>query len=265
MAETRRLLRDGLRLWGVPALVDTTELLATELLTNALQYTGGGAVLTVTLSPGPDHRLRVEVRGLAGRPRPAAVPRQQAGAEQGTSGRGLLLVEALADAWGVQTRGGRQGGVVRTEGDSGVTAARTPPVWRTSSPRSRRRPSCAGCSAELPLQVLEFALQRVQPGHRQRVVLGRQVDRPRSLRGRLGCERVGHRGRRRLSRGPGLLAHRLQRRTGPQRQFAGREFRRRAYGRLRGAPGRRLPRSPRAAPPGVRPGRRRAARSGPAG
>jgi hypothetical protein len=103
VAETRRLLRDSLRLWGVPALVDTTELLATELLTNALQHTPGGAVLTATLSPGPDHRLRVEVQdSLVRRPRP--VPRQRA-AEQGTSGRGLLLVEALADSWGVRMRG----------------------------------------------------------------------------------------------------------------------------------------------------------------
>jgi anti-sigma regulatory factor (Ser/Thr protein kinase) len=103
VAETRRLLRDSLRLWGVPILVDTAELLATELLTNALQHTPGGAVLTATLSSGPDHRLRVEVvDSLTGRPR--LVPRQQP-AEQGTSGRGLLLVEALADAWGVQARG----------------------------------------------------------------------------------------------------------------------------------------------------------------
>ena len=45
VAETREILRVSLKQWGVPELVDTTELLATELLTNALQHTAGGAVL----------------------------------------------------------------------------------------------------------------------------------------------------------------------------------------------------------------------------
>ncbi|HEY5835206.1 ATP-binding protein [Streptomyces sp.] len=103
MAETRALLREHLRLWGVPVLVDTAELLATELLTNALQHTGGGAVLTATLSPGPAHRLRVEVRDSSAR-RPAGRTNETDG-EYGTSGRGLLLVQALADSWGVYARG----------------------------------------------------------------------------------------------------------------------------------------------------------------
>lgn len=161
VAETRRLLRDHLRRWGVAGLTDTTELLATELVTNALQHTGGGAVVTATLSPPPRSalgsdaragcggRLRVEVYDSLARtppvPRASARsgrlrgdldgpderngpdgpdernapdpgcgaepgPADLAGAEQadldrqGTSGRGLILVEALADAWGVQTR-----------------------------------------------------------------------------------------------------------------------------------------------------------------
>lgn len=108
MAETRRLLRDNLRRWGVPALADTAELLTTELVTNALQHTGGGAELTATLSPGPRNRLRVEVRDcVARRPlnRPPDPPGPPGPDDHGTSGRGLLLVQALSDAWGVNPRG----------------------------------------------------------------------------------------------------------------------------------------------------------------
>lgn len=101
VADTRRRLRDQLRQWGVATLTDTAELLTTEIVTNALQHTGGGAVLTATLTPGPARRLRVEVHdSLARRPPPRPRPSDDA-----TSGRGLLLVEALADTWGVHTRG----------------------------------------------------------------------------------------------------------------------------------------------------------------
>jgi anti-sigma regulatory factor (Ser/Thr protein kinase) len=109
VSETRRLLRDNLRRWGVPVLADTAELLATEILTNALQHTGGGAVLTATLSPGPECRLRVEVRDSAAQrlrtPVPAGAGRDTAGGEYATSGRGLILVQALADAWGTSADG----------------------------------------------------------------------------------------------------------------------------------------------------------------
>jgi hypothetical protein len=149
VAETRRLLRESLRRWGVPALTDTAELLTTELVTNALRHTTGAAVLTATLTagaaagtsgpgtgtgtgaatavgsgawqerrnppaPGPAagrlvRRLRVEVHDSLARPPSADTARRAAAAaqagEHGTSGRGLLLVQALADAWGAQSRG----------------------------------------------------------------------------------------------------------------------------------------------------------------
>lgn len=104
VAEVRRLLREHLRMWGVPALVDTAELLTTELVTNALQHTGDGAVVVVGLDPGASAmRLRVEVHDTVTRR-----PRLRDGAaedDQSTSGRGLLLVEVLADAWGVHAMG----------------------------------------------------------------------------------------------------------------------------------------------------------------
>ncbi|MEU5276212.1 ATP-binding protein [Streptomyces asoensis] len=97
--ETRRALRELLRDWGRPGRSETAELLTSELVTNALVHTDDDALLTATVSPSG---LRVEVRDSAAhRPRPR-VP----GADEATHGRGLVLVESLADTWGVRAQGG---------------------------------------------------------------------------------------------------------------------------------------------------------------
>ncbi|WTZ45071.1 ATP-binding protein [Streptomyces sp. NBC_01390] len=96
--EARRALRELLRHWGRPGCSEIAELLTSELVTNALVHTDRDAVLTATVSPDG---LRVEVRDFVGR-RPrlrAPVP------DDGTHGRGLVLVESLADAWGVRAHG----------------------------------------------------------------------------------------------------------------------------------------------------------------
>ncbi|MGX1548283.1 ATP-binding protein [Streptomyces adustus] len=96
--EARRALRELLRHWGKPGRSEIAELLTSELVTNALVHTDREALLTATV--GPDG-LRVEVRDfVAGRPRPR-VP----AAQDGTHGRGLLLVQSLASAWGVLPHG----------------------------------------------------------------------------------------------------------------------------------------------------------------
>ncbi|MBC3841916.1 SpoIIE family protein phosphatase [Streptacidiphilus sp. 4-A2] len=106
ISEVRRELRDAVRRWGVGELADTVELLTSELITNALVHTDKDALLTARLFqesqdvPSGPARLRVEVDDESD-----LWPKRRTPGEQASSGRGLMLVEALADAWGVDPRG----------------------------------------------------------------------------------------------------------------------------------------------------------------
>lgn len=106
ISKVRRALRELLRQWGgSPEQEHIAELLVSELVTNALVHTDGGAVVLARLPRGGratvGGRLRVEVRDFAQR---LPQPRRDA-THTGTSGRGLVLVETLADAWGVREHG----------------------------------------------------------------------------------------------------------------------------------------------------------------
>ncbi|MFF4832841.1 ATP-binding protein [Streptomyces sp. NPDC001315] len=96
--EARRALRELLRHWGKPGRSEIAELLTSELVTNALVHTDREALLTATV--GPDG-LRVEVRDFVARRPRLPVP----DTDDSTHGRGLVLVQSLADAWGVQPHG----------------------------------------------------------------------------------------------------------------------------------------------------------------
>jgi anti-sigma regulatory factor (Ser/Thr protein kinase) len=100
VAEVRRLLRDHLHFWSASGLADAAELLTSELVTNALVHTDHGAEFTATLTGGPVCRLRVEVYDFA-----ISRPKMRKASEQADSGRGILLVQALADTWGVRQHG----------------------------------------------------------------------------------------------------------------------------------------------------------------
>lgn len=78
---------------------DVVDLLTSELVTNAVIHTGGGTIqLCVSASPSA---VRVEVvDDSADHPTPRHPSPEQLG------GRGLLLVEELADSWGHQSRPG---------------------------------------------------------------------------------------------------------------------------------------------------------------
>lgn len=94
---SRRTLRLILTLHGLTALLDTAELLATELVSNAVRHTKGPAALRVRWSAGV---LRVGAWDASPEPpEPPSPSGQLADAEEG---RGLALVRSCADLWGWQ-------------------------------------------------------------------------------------------------------------------------------------------------------------------
>jgi anti-sigma regulatory factor (Ser/Thr protein kinase) len=100
LAEARRVIRDTVRVWGDEEHADAIELVADELVTNALMHTEGSAVVTLRFLTGTDRRLRVEVEDAS-----SALPRRRDSGDSSVSGRGLTLVDVLADEWGVEARG----------------------------------------------------------------------------------------------------------------------------------------------------------------
>ena len=89
-----------MRAWGAGERADEIELAADELMTNVLVHTEGAAIVTLRSLVGAGHRLRIEVEDSS-----SALPRRRDAGEEGVSGRGLLLVDMLADDWGVEARG----------------------------------------------------------------------------------------------------------------------------------------------------------------
>ncbi|MFC5908495.1 ATP-binding protein [Streptacidiphilus monticola] len=92
----RRITRTALAAWGAPELIDSAEMVVSELVTNALRYGSGPVDLTLALT---DRTLRIAVAD-EGTSLPA--PRDAASDAQG--GRGLQIVELLADSWEVVVR-----------------------------------------------------------------------------------------------------------------------------------------------------------------
>ncbi len=92
-------------------------LLISELVTNAVVHTGCPAVLRMLF--GGTAMVRVEVADASDRP---PMPRHAEGED--TNGRGLELVDGLADRWGWQREGA--GKSIWCEVDRGVPMAQAP-------------------------------------------------------------------------------------------------------------------------------------------
>lgn len=97
----RRFTRQLLDGWDLSQeQVESVELVVSELVTNAARHSEDAVEVGLSCV---DHLLRVEV-GDSSHRMPAAVDASDVG-EQATSGRGLLLVDALASRWGVESEG----------------------------------------------------------------------------------------------------------------------------------------------------------------
>ncbi|MFJ9099815.1 ATP-binding protein [Streptomyces sp. NPDC102405] len=94
---SRRTLRLILTMHGLIRLVDTAELLAAELIANAVRHTKGPAALRVRWSPGV-----LRIGAWDADPEPPEPPEELELLGEAEQGRGLALVRACADLWGWQ-------------------------------------------------------------------------------------------------------------------------------------------------------------------
>jgi anti-sigma regulatory factor (Ser/Thr protein kinase) len=103
VAEARRFVERTLADWaGSADLVDTVNLVVSELVTNAVLYGYGAATLQL--------RRETEVLVVEVSDRSAAVPAARIAHEESEIGRGLHIIEAVSLAWGVRpeaTGGGK--------------------------------------------------------------------------------------------------------------------------------------------------------------
>ncbi|OLZ63662.1 phosphatase [Streptomyces sp. IMTB 2501] len=101
IAEARQHLRELLHDWAGAEQVDSAVLLVSEMVTNVLVHTDADALLLAEVTgEAAERRLRVQVTDAGD-----DLPHRRRPGELASSGRGLMLIELLADAWGVDPRG----------------------------------------------------------------------------------------------------------------------------------------------------------------
>jgi anti-sigma regulatory factor (Ser/Thr protein kinase) len=92
--QARSLIRDPLKRWGLEDLIDSSELLVSELVTNAIKYANGEVLLRLILEPDS---LVCEVHDSS-----PALPRVLQVDKDAENGRGLHVVSQIAAHWGVR-------------------------------------------------------------------------------------------------------------------------------------------------------------------
>ncbi|MEU9172209.1 ATP-binding protein [Streptomyces sp. NPDC048420] len=97
VAALRRIMRLHLGLWGLHGVIDAAQLCVSELVSNVIKHVGSGTPVTLVVSMSGT-RVRIEVRD----PDTRALPTLLDAAPDAESGRGMALVSAVTDRWGVQ-------------------------------------------------------------------------------------------------------------------------------------------------------------------
>ncbi|MFD5832091.1 ATP-binding protein [Streptomyces collinus] len=96
VAALRRIMRLHLGIWGLQHLVDGAQLCVSELVSNVITHVGPGTPATLSVSMKGTH-LRIEVHD----PDTRALPTLRDASTESEEGRGMALVDAVADRWGV--------------------------------------------------------------------------------------------------------------------------------------------------------------------
>ncbi|MFD9327284.1 SpoIIE family protein phosphatase [Streptomyces sp. NPDC060065] len=101
VAAARQQVRELLHDWASEDQLDSAVLLVSEMMTNVLVHTDADALLVAEVTgENGKRRMRVEVTDASD-----DLPHKRHPGELASSGRGLVLVELLADLWGVDPRG----------------------------------------------------------------------------------------------------------------------------------------------------------------
>ncbi|MEU7043692.1 SpoIIE family protein phosphatase [Streptomyces varsoviensis] len=101
IAAARKQLRDLMHDWADEDQVDSAVLMVSEMVTNVLVHTDGDALLVAEIT-GEQHRRRIHVEVSDASD---DMPHLRQPGEMASSGRGLVLMELLAETWGVDPRG----------------------------------------------------------------------------------------------------------------------------------------------------------------
>ncbi|MFF4735515.1 SpoIIE family protein phosphatase [Streptomyces sp. NPDC001262] len=101
IAEARQQVRDLMYDWPDEDQTDSAVLMVSEMVTNVLVHTDGDALMVAEISGELGSRcVRVDVADSSDE-----LPHRRHPGEMASSGRGLVLMELLAGAWGVDPRG----------------------------------------------------------------------------------------------------------------------------------------------------------------